>query len=328
MVRILAIRGEVVPQVLTFEATIEKVEQGYAALFRGDVEVPPIQHLSNPEVSGELDIKSALIRNPGPYASVKVASGFFRNRERGLPTSYATIFLLDGSTGAPLSIMDGDLVTNWRTGAAAAVATRHLARLNAESIGLIGSGVIAGMALRAISKVRPIKRARVWAPTVDLRTQFARSLSEELGFPVTAVGTPALALAEADVVVTATPSRQPIVTPEMVRPGTHINAIGADGPGKQELDAGLVARAKLVVDRLAQCRVAGELQHPLRLGLMTEAEVHAEIGAVVAGARPGRTSETEITIFDATGVAVQDIVLAALVYEEAVRKGLGTWLEI
>lgn len=142
------------------------------------------------------------------------------------------------------------------------------------------------------------------------------------------VDSPEKAVRPADVVITATPSRQPLVTPDMVRPGTHINAIGADGPGKQELDARVTARAKLVVDRLGQCRVAGELQHPLRLGLMKEEDVYAEIGAIVSGARPGRTSPDEITVFDATGVAVQDLVVAILVYERVKQDDLGTRIEL
>lgn len=326
--RLLAISGSDILKALTLETTIAKVAEGYAALYRGEVEVPPIQHLSNPEVKGEMDVKSALIRKGAAYADVKVATGFFANRDRGLPTGYATIILLDGSTGFPLALMDGDLITNWRTGAAAAVATSCLSRPESEAVGLVGSGVIAGMALRAIVKVRPIKRAKVWAPPEDMRSEFARSLTAELGLPVTAVGSAAEAVAEADVVVTATPSRQPLVTPEMIRPGTHINAIGADGPGKQELDARLTAGAKLVVDRLAQCRVAGELQHALRLGLMKEEDVYAEIGEIVAGAKPGRTDPREITVFDATGVAVQDIMAASLVYEEAKRRNFGVWIDL
>lgn len=324
MAPVLAIAREDVPRVLSFETTIRKVEEGYAALFRGDVQVPPVQHLANPDVQGEVDVKSAFIRTPGPYIDVKVATGFFANQEKGLPTGTATILLLDGTTGFPLAIMNGDLITNWRTGAAAAVASRYLSRPESESVGLVGSGIIAGMALRALCKVRPIKRAWVWAPPLDMRNAFARELGSELGIPVLAVGGPADAVRDADIVVTATPSRQPLVTRDMIRPGTHINAIGADGPGKQELDAHLTAGASLFVDRLSQCSVAGELQHALRLGLMKPEDVKAEIGGVIAGAHPGRQRPDEVTIFDATGVAVQDIVVASLVYEEAMRLGLGT----
>lgn len=290
--------------------------------------MPPIQNMANAEVHGEIDVKSALVLKPRSYACVKVASGFLRNAEQGLPTSFATVLLLDGDTGVPLALMDGDLVTNWRTGAAAAVATKHLSRPQSETVGLIGSGVIAGMALRAVCRVRPVRRARVWAPPVEMRNAFARTLSAELGISVEPVDSPEKAVRPADVVITATPSRQPLVTPDMVRPGTHINAIGADGPGKQELDARVTAGAKLVVDRLGQCRVAGELQHPLRLGLMKEEDVYAEIGAIVSGARPGRTSPDEITVFDATGVAVQDLVVAILVYERVKQDDLGTRIEL
>ncbi len=328
MSSVLTLTGAEVARVLSFETTIERVEQAYGGLYRHEAEVPPIQNMENDDVGGEIDVKSALAKAPTAYASVKIASGFFRNNEKGLPTSYATIVVLDGETGRPLAIMDGDLITNWRTGAAAAVASRHLSREDSATVGLIGSGVIAGMALRALTKVRPVKRAFVWAPPVEMRTAFARELSAELDLPVVAVDEPARAVAAADLVVTATPSREPILIPEMIREGTHINAIGADGPGKQELDARLTAGAKLVVDRLAQCRVAGELQHALRAGLMTEAQVHAEIGAVVAGAKPGRTDPGEITVFDATGVAVQDLAVATLVYERARAEGLGRLVEL
>ncbi len=328
MARIVAITGAEAERALGFEATIEKVEEGYAALYRGAVDVPPIQNMENAEVRGEIDVKSALVCKPRAYASVKVASGFYRNSEQGLPTSFATILLLDGGTGVPLALMDGDLITNWRTGAAAAVASKHLSRPDSETVGVIGSGTIAAMALRAVGRVRPVSKARVWSPSVERRNAFALSLSAELGLFVEPVDSPENAVGPADLVITATPSRQPLVTLDMVRPGTHINAMGADGPGKQELDARVTAGAKLVVDRLAECRVAGELQHPLRLGLMREEDVHAEIGALVSGARPGRTSPDEITVFDATGVAVQDLAVATLVYERVKRDGLGVWIEL
>jgi len=328
MGRLLAVGKQDIAQVLSLAETIIQAEEGYKALHRGNVDVPAVQHLENPEVEGEFDVKSAFLRAPGPYASVKVATGFFQNHARGLPTSHAVILLLDGATGAPLAIVDGDLITNWRTGAAAAVATKHLSNPTAASVGLIGSGVIAGMALRAICQVRPIRRAWVWAPPVEMREEFARVLTGELGLPVLSVDSPREAVSQADVVVTATPSRAPIVDSTMIRPGTHINAIGADAPGKQELDAALTASAKLVVDRLAQCRSSGELQHALRQGLMEESEVHSEIGAILCGAAPGRTSTSEITIFDATGVAALDIAVTALVYEQARLKGLGTWVEL
>lgn len=320
---ILFIPSSVVPQVLELDAVIARVETAYVALSRGEVSVAPIQHLENTALEGEIDIKSGLVLSPRAYVSVKVASGFYRNEERGLPTGLATLVLLDGETGLPLAVMNAGQITEWRTGAAAAVAARHLSRPDAVRAAMIGAGAVARMSLRALCRVRPLTQAWVWAPPVEMREGFARDLGAELGLPVQAVASPGEAVAEADIVVTATPSREPIITPGMVRPGTHISAMGADGPGKQELAAALLASSKVVVDRLEQCLVAGELQHPVNGGLMKPEDVHAEIGQVISGDKPARADAWEITIFDATGTAAQDIMVAALVYEEARRRGLG-----
>ncbi len=327
-VRVLS--AEVIAGLLDFGEAIDYVERGYVALFEGRVQTPPIQHLENPEVHGEIDVKSAVMRGSTPYVTVKAACGFYDNPARGLPTGSAMVLLLDGSTGFPLALMDGWLLTSWRTGAAAGVATRLLARADATSLGLVGCGEIAAMAARAVARVRPLDRVTVWAPPADrdLCRRFAETIGEELGVEVAVAESVADAVGQADVVVTATPSREALVMLDMVRPGTHITAIGADGPGKQELEARLTARSRLFVDLVSQCRTAGELQHPLREGLMSEADVHAEIGAVLAGAATGRENDDEITVFDSTGTAAQDIVLATLAYERALATDAGSEVEL
>ncbi len=327
-VRVLSART--IAGLLDFGEAIDYVERGYVALFEGRVQTPPIQHLENPDVHGEIDVKSAVMRGSTPYVTVKAACGFYDNPARGLPTGSAMVLLLDGSTGFPLALMDGWLLTSWRTGAAAGVATNLLARADARILGLVGCGEIAAMAARAVARVRPLERVAVWAPPADLDLcrRFAATTGADLGIEVVIAASVADAVHQADVVVTATPSREALVMLDMVRPGTHITAIGADGPGKQELDARLTAGSRLFVDMVSQCRVAGELQHPLREGLMTEADVHAEIGAVLAGAATGRESADEITVFDSTGTAAQDIGLAALAFERALKMDAGSEVDL
>ena len=232
--------------------------------------------------------------------------------------------LADASTGTPLAMMESGAVTALRTGAATAVAAKYLARSDAQTVTVLGAGAQGEIQLAALAEVLPLRRA--WVLDIDpARAEgLAERVGRRLGFPVTAAGDLAVALSESDVCVTCTPSREALVAAADVRPGTFIAAVGADSHGKQELDPKLVATATLVVDVLEQCAEIGELQHALAAGLITRDEVHAELADVVVGRRAGRTRADEITIFDSSGTALQDVAAAVALYDKARGAGRGT----
>jgi alanine dehydrogenase len=274
---------------------------------------------------GGFHIKAAGLCGERRYFAAKTNANFPDNPRRfGLPTIQGTVVLADASNGAPLAVMDSASITTLRTGAATAVAAKYLARRDARTATVVGCGVQGEMQLAAIAAVLPLERA--WMVDADhARAEQAASRSATLlGLPVEAAKDLRAAFRESDVCVTCTPSRRAFVATADVAPGTFIAAVGADSQGKQELEPTLVATATLVVDVLAQCAEIGELQHALAAGLMTRAQVHAELADVVTGRRPGRTRRDEITIFDSSGTALQDVAAAMAVYEKARATGRGT----
>lgn len=319
---------EVLSQLLTYEDAITSVESAYVRLYRGEVEAAPVQHLENPSVRGEIDVKSAISLGIPAFVTVKAATGFYDNPALGLPTGNAIVMLLDGKTGRPLSLMEGWTLTKRRTAAAAAVGTKYLALPDAHRLGLIGCGEIAQASAHAISRVRKLTRIIAWCPEPGLSESCAAALGSALDAVVTVASGPAEVAAESDMIVTATPSRAPLLSGQMARPGTHISAMGSDGPGKQELGAELTARARLIIDRLDQCRSSGELQHALAAGLMTEEQVVGEMGAVLVGDVAGRACEHEVTVFDSTGTAAQDVAIASLAYDRALASSLGQHVDL
>jgi alanine dehydrogenase len=284
--------------------------------------------------AGSFHIKAAGLVGGGPgggrsYFAAKTNANFPENpRRHGLPTIRGTVVLADAEQGAPLAVMDSGSITALRTGAATAVAARYLARRDARTATVVGSGVQGEIQLAAIAAVLPLRRAWVLDADHGRAETLAARASGRLGFPVEAVKDLEAAFRESDAVVTCTPSRRAFVTRAMVAPGTFLAAVGADNQGKQELEPALVAEATLVVDVLEQCAEIGELQHALAAGLMTRTDVHAELADVVAGRRPGRTRADEITVFDSSGTALEDVAAAIAVYEAARAMGRGTEVAI
>jgi alanine dehydrogenase len=270
-----------------------------------------------------VDIKSGYIEDLG-LIGTKIASGFYDNYKLGLPPGIAIIILMDLKTSMPVAIMDGTYVTAYRTGAAGAVAAKVLARKDSEIIGVVGAGTQARMQILALQEVFSLKKVKVWDINTTERDRYVEEMSEELKIPIEPAEDIKNAVTETDIIVTVTPSRKALVMKEWIQEGVHINAIGADGPGKQELDPFIVKRAdKVVVDSLNQCRIIGEIQHALADGLITEDDVYAEIGQILIGEKIGRETNEEITLFDATGLAAQDIAAANIVYKQAKEKGIG-----
>ncbi len=308
--------------VLTLADCIEAVERAFRLHAAGHTLRPGV--LSVPAPGGGFHIKAAGLVAEQSYFAAKTNANFPENRRRfNLPTIRGTIVLYDAVNGAPLAVMESGTVTALRTGAATAVAAKVLARPTARTATIIGCGVQGEIQLAALAAVLPLERA--WAVDVDgARAEALASRAKTaLGLQVDVARDARGVVRESDVCVTCTPSRQPLLGRDDVRPGTFIAAVGADNQGKQELEPGLLAASTLVVDILEQCAEIGELQHALAAGLMRCADVHAELADVVAGRRPGRTRADEITIFDSTGTALQDVAVAVVVDKKARAAGRG-----
>ena len=274
---------------------------------------------------GSFHVKAAGLLGEHPYFAAKINANYPDNPKRhGVPTIQGTVMLADAQTGRPLAMMDSASVTALRTGAASAVAAKYLARHDSRTATIVGCGAQGEAQLAAIAAVLPLEH--VWVVDSDhARAQaFATRASRDFGFGVEAAKDLHAAVRASDVCVTCTPARRAFLGLADIAPGTFVAAVGADNRGKQELEPALMASVTLVVDVLEQCAEIGELQHALAGGLLTREDVHAELADVVAGHRPGRTRQDEITIFDSSGTALQDLAAAVAVYERALATRRGT----
>ena len=308
---------------MTMKEVIESVETAYKVHAERKVQMPAKKYLFYKKFKGDLRIMPCFIRGMDESGVKNVNVHPDNPRKFGLPTVMAMIELVDPQTGFPISVMDGTWITNMRTGAAAGVATKYLARDDSEIVGLVGAGVQAATGLDAINEVMDIKEVRVACRTCQTREKFAESASEKYGVEVKAVDTIKEAVKGADVLLTTTPAREPVVKSKWVDNGTHINAMGADAPGKQELDSHVLQKAKIFIDCWDQASHSGEINIPVHEGLVRRSDIIGKIGDVIIGTAPGRRTEEEITVFDSTGLAVQDIVTAWNVYKKALKKGTG-----
>jgi ornithine cyclodeaminase len=272
--------------------------------------VPPVINLDIPAHRGEFHIKTAHIDGV-PYVAVKIASGFYDNAARGLPTGSGLMAVFDAATGMPVALLlDNGSLTDVRTGAAGAVAADLLARRRIDVVGVVGSGIQARHQVRCLRIVREFGRVVAWSPTRARLDRYCDELRTE-GYDARAAADVEEVCAAADVLITTTPSRSPFVRAEWLRAGMHVSAVGSDAPGKQELDAACLRRADLVVaDRLSQCIAFGELSHAVAPAAIDQSAV-VELGTIVAGKAAGRTSDEQITIADLTGVGFQDTAIAA-----------------
>jgi ornithine cyclodeaminase len=298
-------------RVITPQLAVDAIRDAFRADGEGRAHVPAVINLDVPARRGEFHVKTALIDGV-PHVAVKIASGFYDNPAKGLPSGSGLMAVFDATTGLPVALLlDNGFLTDIRTGAAGAVAADTLAPLSVSTVGVLGSGLQARHQIRCLRCVRTFSRVVAWSPDRARLDAYVRELRGE-GFDARAAATPEAVCREAEVLVTATPSRTPLVRAEWLRPGQHVTALGSDSPGKQELDAACLERADLVVvDRLTQCAAFGELRHALDAGLFRPDRIHAELGEVVAGLKPGRTTTAQITIADLTGVGFQDTAIAS-----------------
>jgi alanine dehydrogenase len=278
--------------------------------------------------AGGFHIKAAGLRLSRLYVAAKINANFPGNPPKGLPTIQGLVALFDGDDGRPLAVMDSIEVTALRTAAATAVAARVLARPNASTLALCGCGVQGAYHVKALAVVRSLSAVRVHDRDLDRARQFAANLASEIGVPVSAAEHWPEAARNADIVVTCTTSKVPIVGPDDLKPGTFLAAVGADNPEKNEVEPALLARSRVYVDSIAQASTIGDLHHAIAQGVMRPQDVQGELWEVVAGRKAGRGSDDEITVFDSTGVAMQDVAAAALVYERAEAAGRGLRLDL
>jgi alanine dehydrogenase len=307
-----------VEKLLTMREALRAVELSFKFEAEGEVVMPPKLYLDLPRYHGDFRAMPAYVNG---VAGIKWVSVFPNNPNHNLPSVMASIVLSDPSTGRALAFMDGTYITSMRTGAAGGVAVQYLARKNSTVIGMVGAGTQARTQLMAIAEVlSKIEEVRVYDVFKEASEKYVKKMQAELGLNLRAVDAIEEAT-EADIVVTTTPSTKPVVMKKHIRPGTHINAIGADAKGKQELDPSILLNAKVIVDDVEQASHSGEINVPLSQGLIKIDGIYGTLGEVVAGFKKGRESDQEITIFDSTGLAIQDIICAQLVYEKAREKG-------
>lgn len=315
-----ALRAAVTP-----ERAVAVMREAFRADGEGRTRVPAVINLDIPSARGEFHVKTAYIEGV-PHVAVKVASGFFENPGKGLPSGSGLMTLFDAATGLPTAVLlDNGFLTDIRTAAAGALAADLLGRQFIQTVGVVGSGVQARQQVRCLATVRRFHRIVAWSPNRSNLEQYCAEMSAE-GFEATAAQSAEEVCRAADVLITATPSRKALVSAEWLKEGVHVTALGSDSPGKQELTAECLDSADLVVvDRFAQCAAFGELKHALDAGLLTRNDVHAELGAIAAGRKPGRTTDREITIADLTGVGFQDtaIASAALAWVQAAYVNAG-----
>ena len=305
-------------------SAIGTVERAFAALATGEVIMPPILSMAIPDANGEVDVKTAYIPGFEGFA-IKVSPGFFDNPKLGLPSHNGLMILFSAKTGLVEALfLDNGYLTDVRTAAAGAVAARHLAPETVETAGVLGTGVQARLQMEAAHLVRPFRRVLVWGRDAGKAGDCARDLSRRLGIAAETVTDPAALVAQSQLVVTTTPAREPVLKAEWLHPGLHITAMGSDQAGKNEIDPQAIAASDIYVcDRLSQCETLGEWRSVLAAGLGGSA-APVELGDVVSGEAPCRTSQDQVTVCDLTGTGAQDTAIATHALAVTRAAGSGT----
>ena len=326
--RTLLLKKEEVGRLISMKEVIGTVEDAYKAFNSDQVLQPGYMSIHLPAPRGEIDFKAGYNKS-NEVISMKASSGGFLDNPaaHGVPNGMGTILLFDARSCALACVMDGSLITGLRTGAAGAVSVKVLARKDAKAIASIGTGNQARMQIRAIREVMKIDRIHAWDSSPQALSSYKADIEGEFGIPVVAANSKRDAVEQADIVVTTTRGKGSLVEAGWIRPGTHIVAIGTDQRGKQELDPEIFRNAKVVNDSIEQCIEKGETWHPLNGNIIAREDIHAELGEILLGRKPGRESADEITIFDSTGMAIQDNTTATRIYRNAIERKVGTFFE-
>ncbi|NHW88933.1 MAG: alanine dehydrogenase [Archaeoglobales archaeon] len=308
-----------VESIISMKEAINAVEEAFRLYATSKAIIPPKVYLTLED--GDFRAMPSYLMG---YAGVKWVNSHPKNPEKGLPTVMAVFILNDPKNGFPLAMMDATFLTSLRTGAAGGVAAKHLARENSKVFGFIGCGKQAIFQLLAIKEIFDIELVKAYDISEKAELAFKEFCKKE---GVDCRITNAKDACDCDVLITTTPSTSPVVKKDWIKEGTHINAIGADAPGKQELEIEILKKSKIVVDDLEQALHGGEVNVAHSLGIIRRENIYATLGEIVAGIKKGREGN-EITIFDSTGLAIQDLAVAKIVYEKAVKKDLGMKIEL
>ncbi|MFB6298782.1 MAG: ornithine cyclodeaminase family protein [Halobacteriales archaeon] len=300
---------------------IDAVEAAFRAYERGDAKMPAKSYIDLPQYNGDFrSMPAYLAAEDWDAAGIKWVNVHPDNPDdHALPTVMGTVIYSDPETAFPLAIMDGTELTMKRTGAAAAVATRHLAVEDATSMGIIGAGVQSYTQLEAVSAIRPIEEVVVSDVDEEAIEAFIEYFDDEFDVRSGSISE----AGHCDVLSTVTPVESPIVSPDDIGEKTHINAMGADAEGKHELADEILLNAKLVIDDYDQCTHSGEINVPWAAGILDDDDIYGEIGQIASGVTPGRTADDGVTVFDSTGLAIQDVASAHVVYEHAIDNDNG-----
>ena len=326
--KILILSHAEVEKLLPMSECIDVMEEALAALARGEMHQPLRQVVYPPDAAGVIAMMPAYRSGAEAVFGLKAICVFPKNPELGMDSHQGGVLLFRGDTGEPLAMMNASAITAIRTAAVSAVATRVLARVDAGELAIIGAGVQARSHLNAIALVRPIKRARVVSRNSDHARQLVAEMQPKLSFPISVVETVREAVVDADLIVTATTSREPVLQREWLAAGTHINAVGTYSPRAREVDTATMVAASLFVDRRESAlNEAGDYLIAAQEGAIGPDHIRAELGEVLTGAATGRTSRDEITLFKSLGLAIEDLASAAHIYRKAREQNLGSWVE-
>lgn len=297
--------------------TIRAMEEVFAASSRKEADSIGVLHIDANKFGGFWSVKPGYLVHKG-YVGVKLGCGYPANATKGIPTTLAAVLLSDATNGLPLAVLDGVYITGIRTGATGGVAAKYLARKDSGLVGVVGTGMQGRMQVLALKNLFKLRGVQAYDIDGGRLSSYVREMTDKMGVPVKAVTSPEVAVRGADIVITVTPSRAPYVRDGWIGDGTHINAFGADSHGKQELDKAIYKRAKLVTDNV---EVALEKE------LFERKDVHGELGELIVGGKKGRESSKELTVFDSTGLGIQDVAAASLAFEKAKKQGLGKWVK-
>lgn len=326
--RILVLSHAEVDALLPMDECIAVMADALAGLARGEAHQPLRMIVRPPGAAGLVAVMPAYRSAPAPVFALKSIGVFPGNPARGLDAHQGVVLLLSGETGEPLAVMNASAVTAIRTAAVSGVATRLLAREDASELALVGAGVQARSHLAAMACVRRLRRVRVASRRPESASAFAAQMAPGYPFPIEAAATVESAVRGADVVVTVTSSAEPVLRREWIAPGAHVNAVGASLPTSREVDTATLAGARLFVDRRESTLAeAGDYLIPAREGAVGPDHIQAEIGEVLIGARPGRASAHEVTLFKSLGLAIEDLASADHAYRKARERGVGTWVD-
>ena len=317
-----------VQKLLNIEELIQALEQAHIQYSTGKAVMPVRLVVPLPQIHGRITSMPGYLRQDKALG-MKVVTYFQNNPKQDLPAILATIMLFSAETGKLIAAIDGSFITAIRTACASAMATKGLANPNAPVAGILGAGVQARAHIQALCRVKKLQRIKIYSPLGISAERVRQELESEVGVDIEVVSSAEDTVRGADLVVTVTTAKEPVLELEWLKPGAHINAVGSHRPDLREIDGTTLARSKVVVDsREAVMAECGDILLAIKEKAITENSIHAEIGEVLAGTKPGRTSADEITLYKSVGIAIQDVAAAHLIYHKALEKKIGTEVEI